>query len=90
MLDHSNTSDIQGTATVTLSFTSHEKKSSEYDSLSELSRAISEHSELIDGLSLLTGHGFCLDDFGFVLQRLASQAEVISNITSRFGDIDMS
>lgn len=89
MLDHSNISAHQDVVASAPICFSHEKKSSEPDYFSELSRAISEHSELIDGLSLLTGHGFCLDDFSFVLQRLASQVEAISNMTSRFTDIDM-
>lgn len=88
MLEHSNTSETQDFSTFIGSRTSHEKKSCDTASASLLLDAIAEHSELLDGLSCLTGHGFSLDDFEFILQRLGSQIEAITSIASGLADVD--
>lgn len=88
MLEHSNTSESQDFTSFVPARGSHEKKSCNHPSASLLLDAIAEHSELLDGLSCLTGHGFSLDDFEFILQRLGSQIEAISSIAASFTDMD--
>ncbi|WP_146181759.1 hypothetical protein [Aeromonas sp. HMWF014] len=88
MLDYSTTNSVEVSHQQTNATFLHEKKSCETPSLSLLLNAIGEHSELLDGLSCLTGHGFSLDDFEFVLQRLGSQIEAITTIASSLSELD--
>ncbi|KAE9627471.1 hypothetical protein [Aeromonas veronii] len=88
MLEYSNTESVEAIHQQISSSFLHEKKSCESPSASLLLDAIAEHSELIDGLACLTGHGFSLDDFEFILQRLGSQIEAITSIASSLADVD--
>lgn len=84
MLDHSTTFESIDTQSTIPTYFSHEKKSS------DLQLLIGEHIELIDSLMALTGHGFLIDDFGFILERLSSQAASIHSCLPQTPDDSLS
>ncbi|MFL9603549.1 hypothetical protein ACKC5Q_22970 [Aeromonas dhakensis] len=88
MLDYSTTDSVEAIHQQSGASFLHEKKSCESPSAALLLNAIAEHSELLDGLSCLTGHDFSLDDFEFILQRLGSQIEAITSIASSLAEVD--
>lgn len=84
MLDHSNTSQTQDIVTLIVAHISHEKKSSESitDLLQMMKISVESHTELLSGLLSMSQHGFQLDSFSHVLEKLHSQSEKITHCLS--------